>query len=202
MWLWYSILVTTNFGSSKWPRIFLTIVISRKTVTLYNTILRIARNFLETRENIKISTHPFYHINLRWFSWVWSKKKNFFFRKKNSKWPTQKKLIFQNHQFSKFFSWKFFRFVLGLVGLNDAKGIDVAQRIWPWACPTKAQKQPKNTKKAFFACFTVVHEGMKCQNQSLWKAIILWCFNLNWLFWTSKHNILLSGMGMKWIYDI
>ena len=32
--------------------------------TLYNTILRIARNFLETRENIKILTHPFYHINL------------------------------------------------------------------------------------------------------------------------------------------
>ena len=28
--------------------------------TLYNAILRIARNFLETRENIKISTHPFY----------------------------------------------------------------------------------------------------------------------------------------------
>ena len=32
--------------------------------TLYNAILRIARNFLKTRENIKISTHPFYHINL------------------------------------------------------------------------------------------------------------------------------------------
>ena len=32
--------------------------------TLYNAILRIARNFLETRENIKISTHSFYHINL------------------------------------------------------------------------------------------------------------------------------------------
>ena len=32
--------------------------------TLYNTILRIAKNFLETRENIKILTHPFYHINL------------------------------------------------------------------------------------------------------------------------------------------
>ena len=43
--------------------------------TLYNAILRIARNFLETRENIKISTHPFYHINLGWFSWEWSKKK-------------------------------------------------------------------------------------------------------------------------------
>ena len=32
--------------------------------TLYNAILRIARNFLETRENIKISTHPSYHVNL------------------------------------------------------------------------------------------------------------------------------------------
>ena len=32
--------------------------------TLYNVILRIARNFLETRENVKISTHPFYHTNL------------------------------------------------------------------------------------------------------------------------------------------
>ena len=68
--------------------------------TLYNAILRTARNFLETRENIKISTHPFYHINLGWFSWEWSKK--------NSKWPTQKNLIFQLPQFSMFFmkiSW-------------------------------------------------------------------------------------------------
>ena len=32
--------------------------------TLYNAILRIVRNFLETKGNIKISTHPFYHINL------------------------------------------------------------------------------------------------------------------------------------------
>ena len=50
--------------------------------TLYNAILRIARNFLKTRENIKISTHPFYHINLGWFSWEWSKKKYFFSEKK------------------------------------------------------------------------------------------------------------------------
>ena len=27
--------------------------------TLYNVLLRIARNLLETRENVKISTHPF-----------------------------------------------------------------------------------------------------------------------------------------------
>ena len=34
------------------------------TATLYNAILRIVRNFLKTRENIKILTHLFYHINL------------------------------------------------------------------------------------------------------------------------------------------
>ena len=33
-------------------------------LTLYNTKLRIVRNFLKTRENIKISSHPFYYINL------------------------------------------------------------------------------------------------------------------------------------------
>ena len=43
--------------------------------TLYNVILRIAVNFLETREKVKISTHPFYYTNLDWFSWEWSKKK-------------------------------------------------------------------------------------------------------------------------------
>ena len=50
--------------------------------------------------------------------------------KKNSKW-----LIFQNGRFSKLpilkiFSRKFYRLVLGLVGLIDAKDIDVAQPIW------------------------------------------------------------------------
>ena len=57
-------------------------------------------------------------------------KKNFFQGKKNSKWP-----IFQNRRFSKspileIFSQKFHRSVLGLVGLIDAKPIDVAQPIW------------------------------------------------------------------------
>ena len=48
---------------------------------LYNVILRIARNLLETRENIKIESHPFYHIIFDWFSWG-STKKNFFWKKK------------------------------------------------------------------------------------------------------------------------
>jgi hypothetical protein len=56
------------------------------------------------------------------------RKKNFW--KKKSNWPPKKKLIFQFRQFS--FSLKFFfqGLVLGLVGLIDAKGIDVAQPIW------------------------------------------------------------------------
>ena len=36
----------------------------RTRCTLYNIILRTARNFLETRENVKISTHPLCHTNL------------------------------------------------------------------------------------------------------------------------------------------
>ena len=53
---------------------------------------------------------------------------------------------FQNCQFSILFSWKFQGLVLGLVGLIDAKGIDVVQPVLSSGCPTKAQKQPKNTK--------------------------------------------------------
>ena len=64
-----------------------------------------------------------------------------------------KKAHFLKSPILKKFSRKFLRFFLGLVGLNNAKGIDVAQRIWPWGWPTKAQKQPKSTENAFFGCF-------------------------------------------------
>ena len=45
------------------------------------------------------------------------------------------------------FFQKFHGLVLGLVGLIDLKGIELAQPIWPWGCPTYAPKQAKN---AFF----------------------------------------------------
>ena len=64
-----------------------------------------------------------------------------------------KKAHFSKSPILKIFSRKFLRWVLGLVGLNDTKGIDVAQRIWPWGCPTKAQKQPKNAFSVLFGCF-------------------------------------------------
>ena len=42
-----------------------------------------------------------------------------------------KKLRFSKPPILKIFSPKHHGFVLGLVGLIDAKGIDVAQPIWP-----------------------------------------------------------------------
>ena len=58
-------------------------------------------------------------------------KKKIFFSKKKFKMADSKKAHFLKSTILKNFSRKFLRFVLGLVGLNDAKGIDVAQRIWP-----------------------------------------------------------------------
>ena len=54
------------------------------------------------------------------------KQKKNFFEEKNPKWP-----IFQNHRFSKssileIFLRNFHRSVLGIVGLIDAKAINVA----------------------------------------------------------------------------
>ena len=58
------------------------------------------------------------------------KQKKYFFEEKNSKW-----MMFQNGRFSKssildFFLQKFHRLVLGIVGLIDAKAINVAQPLW------------------------------------------------------------------------
>jgi hypothetical protein len=44
--------------------------------------------------------------------------------------PDSKEISFSKPPILKVFSQKFHRLVLGLVGLNDAKGIDVVQRIW------------------------------------------------------------------------
>ena len=48
----------------------------------------------------------------------------------NSKWPPQKKPHFPAPPILNIFFQKFLGLVLGLVGLIDAKGIDVAQPIW------------------------------------------------------------------------
>ena len=48
----------------------------------------------------------------------------------------QKKCHFPAPPILNIFSRKFHILVLGWVGLIDAKGIDMAQLIWPWGCPT------------------------------------------------------------------
>ena len=73
--------------------------------TLYNDILRIAKNLMETKENIKIEAHPFYHIICNWFSWG-SRKTNFC-KKKIQNGRFFKMAIFQNRQFSNFFCENF-----------------------------------------------------------------------------------------------
>ena len=53
-------IVGHSLATPYWNRVNWSVKTGTPAFTLYNAILRIARNFLETRENIKISTHPFY----------------------------------------------------------------------------------------------------------------------------------------------
>ena len=62
-------------------------------------------------------------------------KKNIF-KKKKFKMADSKKPSFSKSPILNIFLWKFHGLVLGLVGLIDAKGIDLAQPIWPWGCRT------------------------------------------------------------------
>jgi hypothetical protein len=64
-----------------------------------------------------------------------------------------KNLRFSKPPILKKISRKFQGLVLALVGLIDAKGIDVAQPIWLRDCLTKAEKQAKNAFFEFLDCF-------------------------------------------------
>ena len=70
--------------------------------TLYNELLRIARNLLETRENIKIESCLFYHIICDWFSWG---SRNFFFEKKIQNGHFSKSPIFKKKNCENFMDW-------------------------------------------------------------------------------------------------
>ena len=58
------------------------------------------------------------------------KQKNFFFEQKKNQNRRLKKDYFPKWPILEIFLRKFHRLVLGLVGLIDAKGIDVTQPIW------------------------------------------------------------------------
>ena len=64
------------------------------------------------------------------------------------KMADSKNWVFQPPTKAEKLSPKFHRLVLGLVGLNDAKGINVTQPMWPSGCPMQSPKRAKNTKNA------------------------------------------------------
>ena len=71
-----------------------------------------------------------------WLIFMEMKQKKFFFWKTKFKMADSKKVRFSKSPILNIFLWKFHGLVLGLVGLNDAKGINLAQSIWPWGSPT------------------------------------------------------------------
>ena len=74
--------------------------------------------------------------NKLWLVFMGMKQKKIFFLKKKFKMADWKKGHFSKSPILDIFLWKFNGLVLGLVGLNDAKGINLAQPIWLWGCPT------------------------------------------------------------------
>ena len=107
-------------------------------------------------------------------------------KQKKIEMADSKKLSFSEPPILKIFSRKFQGLVLGLVVLIDAKGIDVAQPRWSWECGIKAQKQPKNTKNAFFGLrrtdswpYRLSHIYALCINQSYWSKDHPWNFREN-----------------------
>ena len=104
--------------------------------TVYLILLHTPRFLLEIRVIIKISK-KFLLSHKLWLIWIRMKqKKFFFFWKKKFKMADSKKLSFSTSSKAEQIPPKFHGFVLGLVGLNDAKGIHFAQPIWPWGCLT------------------------------------------------------------------
>ena len=83
-------------------------------------MLRIARNFLETTKK----TSKFQAILPDQFGVILMGMKQKIETAYSKKWKFSKSPIL------KFFSRKFHRLVLGLVGLIDEKGIDVVPPIW------------------------------------------------------------------------
>ena len=74
--------------------------------------------------------------NNLWRFFMRIKQKKFLFSKKIFKMADSKKVRFSKSPILNVFLWKFHESVLGLVGLIDAKGIDLSQPIWLWGCPT------------------------------------------------------------------
>ena len=105
-----------------------------KLLTYTHAILWFPPSFLAVNHhNIKNWVPSILTHNL-WLIFMGMKqKKIFFLLKKKFKMADSKKLSFSTSPKAEQFPPKFHRLVLGIVGLIDAKGINVTQPIWPWS---------------------------------------------------------------------
>ena len=104
---------------------------------------------MEIRIIVKILSHP-------WYSLIYDEfDTNSFFFEKKIQWLTQKNWVCQLPPKAEQLLPKFHRLVLGLVGLIDAKGINVTQPTWTSGCPMEGQKRAKNQKKAVLALLMI-----------------------------------------------
>ena len=125
------------------------IVLKTQIDTLYCIFIGSCCFGLETRVIIKIST-PSLLAKRLWLIFMGMKLKIFSFWKKKSKMTNSKKLRFSKSPILKLFLRKFHRLVLGLVGLIDAKDIDVAVRLSDISSKT-AKKHIKCIFSLFFS---------------------------------------------------
>ena len=111
-----------------------------------------------------------------------------------------KKAYFPESPILKNFLSKFHGLVLGLVGLNDAKPIDLAQPIWWWGCLKKALKQAKNVFFVFLGPFRA-YVGQPQGHIGWAKSMGFASFNPTnpktnpWIFWEKI-------LGIWWIEKV
>ena len=131
----YKIHISGTFGKNEINKINNAVQNTKNRHTVLCISVRPRPKRLETRVIIKISTHPCYTRTFDYFSWD-SAKIYFFFRKKKSKMADLKKPHFAKRSILNIFLPNWAGWVLGLVGLIDVKGINLAQPMWLWGCPT------------------------------------------------------------------
>ena len=116
---------------------------------------------LETRVIIKILTHPFYPLNLDWFSWVWSKKNQ------NGR---LKKIQFR--QFSIFFCESFRDWFLG-----EWVKLMPGALMWLHGCQA-VRRKAKSSFFVFLACFKAyIRQPDNHLGWAISMSLILICLN-------------------------
>ena len=115
------------------------LIVRQQDYTLYNLILCIARNLLETKENIKIESHPFYQIICDWSIFMGTKQNYFlFFEKKNQNGRLKKTEFFKIAHSQKIDPW------VNMIDWCKGYGLEAVRG---------KVKNSQNSKKCIFCVF-------------------------------------------------